>query len=228
MTYNSAIKSIRDGSPRVLPVIPHAKNEEWNDRLGMSGPINGLDSSWTTFGAAQTRSYKNGRLVLTGTGGAITTPNVTGMYKAQPSTPYTVTCEVAIDRHTRYNITRLGFCDSSGTMKLWAFGLFQDTAVDGDEFRRTALFVSRYASVTSQTSSIASIIVVSRSVWLRVTNDGSNCAASWSQTGIEGTYDTFVSESYATALLTPTRFWIGMDPFDTADPVGEFGPVRVT
>lgn len=214
--------------PRTPPVTANAKDEEWSDATGMSGTVNGLDGSWTTFGASQSRAYNNGKLVLTGTAAGGTSPNIAGMYKAQPSTPYTVTCEVALCRHTNYNMVELGFSDSGGTMKLWGLALFQDPVTNTDEYRRTALIVNRYASVTSRTSANSPFVIVSRSVWLQIKNDGSNCIARWSPSGVAGSFEDIATESYATVLLTPTRFWVGTDPFSTNTPVVQIGPVRVT
>lgn len=211
------------------PVTTNAKSEEWDDRTGMSGTINGLDASWTTFGASQSRAYNNGKLVLTGTASGGFSPNIAGMYKAQPSTPYTVTCEVAHCRHTNYNMAHLGFCDSSGTMKLWGIEFSQEPVTNVDEYRRVYFDVGRYASVTSRTSSSTpTISAMPRVVWLQITNDGSNCIARWSPTGVAGSFEVLLSESYATALLTPTRFWVGTNPFSTSTPVVQIGPVRVT
>lgn len=214
--------------PLTKPTSPNAKDEYWDDTSGNSGTGNGLDSSWTAFGAAQTRAYASGALVLSGTASGGATPNLTGLYKTQPSTPYTVTVRVALSRHTNYNMVQLGFTDSGGTMKLWGLALFQDPVVSTDEYRRTELIINRYASVTSRTSTNTGFIVVLRELWLQVTNDGSNCIARWSPSGTPGSYEVIATESYATALLTPTRFALILDPFSTNTPVGEYGPVKVT
>lgn len=210
--------------PRTLPVSPNPKDEEWNDHAGMSGPVNGLDASWTaTSGGLQSIAYGNGRAIVTVTGGA--TPGLAGYVKTQPSTPYTVTCELALDRHTSFNEASIGFFDGT---KFWVGQLYQDNVTSVDEYRRVGFTTWRYSNLNTRTSSGNGYVIASRSVWMQVTNDGANLSWGWSPTGVAGTFETVQTDSYAAALLTPTHFFIGADALSLITAVCEFGPVRVT
>lgn len=210
-------------SPKTPPTSPSSYNEEWNDASGMSGVNNGLAAAWTTFGAAQTRNYNNGCLVLTGTGSGGTTPNLTGIYKTAPSTPYTVTVEVAVINRTVYGVVGVGLRRGS-TGKFVQGSVFCSTAPE----TITGAY-SRYDSPTSRAAS-TNFTYTSRMVWLRMKNDGTNWVFSLSPTGIEGTYTIILTEALSThfGANLPDQFCLTLDPFDPSTPYGQYGPVRVT
>lgn len=229
MTYRPSLKALLLDQ-RTPPVTPHAKDEEWNDKAGMSGTVNGLDPSWSVIGnTLSSAAVSNGRAVLTFTSSGTQTGNqLAGYAKTQPATPYTVTCEVAFIGPLQVTGIGIGFRDHvSG--KMWAAQLYQDAVTSVDEYRRVGFSTKRYASHTSVASSGAGFVHAVRSLWMQITNDGSNLLWAWSVTGVAGTFENVVTESYATALVTPTQFMVYVDPSALGRTArGQFGPVRVT
>lgn len=213
-----------ENHPLTPPTSPNAKDEEWDDTTGMSGPTNGLDSSWTAFGASQTLAYANAKLIITGTAAGSATPNMTGLYKTAPSTPYTVTTVIYIPTEEIYNYTLLGLRRGS-TDKMVAMVFADET---NDYFQKRTYM--RYNSVTSFSGQVGSTNVTVRELWVRIANDGTNVTASYSYSGVEGSFVTQNSETLATHFsgTNPDQIFIGLDPFNTTTPKAIFGPVRIT
>lgn len=213
--------------PLTPPASPNALDEEWNDGSGMSGTGNGLDASWTTFGASQTRAYNNAKLVLTGTASGGVSPNIAGMWKTAPgSTPYSVTTEVMIATFSNFNFCYVGLRrGSTGNMLL--FGIYLDGSA--------VYFHSVQGYTAPTTRNRADVYGINmgapspRTIWVRVTNDGTNAKFYTSNSGVEGTFVLRYSETLSTQFSTnvPDEFMIAVDPFSTATPVCQFGPVRV-
>ena len=192
----------------------------------MSGTGNGLDASWTTFGASQTRAYAAGKLILTGTASGGVSANVTGMYKSQPSTPYTVTVELVLPKRQNYNFILVGL--RRGSTGYMLAGCLMDNSTSGN----VQMQVHAYTANTTrsrgdiQTADISQ----SRRIFLRVKNDGTNAVFYYSISGVEGTFIQYYTETLATQFTggnVPDQFFIGLDPFNTTTPTGQFGPVRV-
>lgn len=214
------------GDPRTPPASPNAKDEEWDDSSGMSGTGNGLDAKWTTFGASQTRSYAGGKLILTGTASGGISANVTGMWQSQPSTPYTVTVELVLPKRQNYNFMLVGFRRASTGYML--AGCLMDNSTN----LNVQMQVHAYTANTTrsrgdiQTADISQ----SRRIFIRGKNDGTNAIFYYSMSGVEGTFIQWYTETLATQFSTnvPDQFFIGLDPFNTTTPIGEFGAVRVS
>jgi hypothetical protein len=223
--------------PRTPPVVPNAKDEEWNDHAGMSGLVNGMAAAWTQFGdlwsgtIAQTQTGRSTVIDATSSG-----PNngnrPSGYYRTAPTPPYSVTCELAQCSYRVQNELGIGF-RQSGTGELWLAALFQGNAVGGgaDDFRMVWNYHARHSSEHNAlvSNSAGFTHAIRSSVWFRITDTGSNLEYAWSPTGVEDTFETVVSENYATALLTPDQFLFYVNTTSNGNTArGEFGPLRVT
>jgi hypothetical protein len=198
-------------------------DEEWDDATGMSGTNNGLDASWTAFGAAQTRSYASANLVLLGTASGGASANVTGLWKTAPSTPYTVIVPVSLCGSAQYNFTMLGLRRGSTGYLLTVFLYLTAGAILAN--------VSGYTAVTTRNrSDLYNAAWGTRDAWLRLTNNGTNATFYLSTSGVAGTFLQVYTETLATQFSTdvPDQYFIGLDPYSTTAPLGKFGPVRVT
>jgi hypothetical protein len=213
--------------PLTRPTSGNARDEEWDDTTNMSGPVNGLAPAWTTFGAAQTRAYASTKLVLTGTAAGGVSPNATGMWKAAPTTPYTVTIPVTPGNDQNYNYMGVGL-RSSVSGKFVLMGFYLDT----NGLQDSGIQYLRYNSATSLASA-SSLRKLSTcpTLWVQITNDGTNIIARYSVSGVVGTFTQFLTElltSHFSGGNLPDEFCLVLDPFSVNTPVGQFGPVRVS
>jgi hypothetical protein len=211
---------------RTPPASPSSANEEWNDTTGMSGPINGLASSWTVLGGAgtQTRTYTGGRVVIVGSasGGASTFPSL--IYRALPSTPYTITTEALVHSWVNYHGAIVGLRNSSTGVMLFFVLLYGASPV-------IQVSVQGYTNVTTRNRQDLGIYAVQPAphFWLQINNTGTNVIFRGSRTGLPGsflqTYTEALSTQFGASLPDQVILWV--DPWSATVPTVEFGPLRV-
>lgn len=124
-----------DGKPTVntLPAVPNAKDDEFNDGTGFSGPVNGLSGKWSLHNLADSPNP----LILDDTKGpgcllfniATNKPQEQAIYESAPSGDFRVTCRAMFGGEGDRQMWGPMILDSSGN----GLGIaMEDSNLSGD------------------------------------------------------------------------------------------------
>ncbi|MBN9090214.1 MAG: hypothetical protein J0J01_25160 [Reyranella sp.] len=137
--------------------------------------ITGL-TSWLNQGSAAVSDSTVGVCIDAPTSG--TSTNLTGRFKASPSTPYTVTALVAATRYSNtLNGVGIGWYDGSAKLHLLSYQINNGAPY---------LAVNKWTNVTtfSATDVTSAMNAFAQPIWLQVSDDGTNAAFRFSQDGL--------------------------------------------
>lgn len=209
-----------------------AKDEFWDDTSNMSGPVNGLDASWTEAGNSPPaeRVFSDGRCHVAISNASANKAWI--LYKTAPSTPWTITVPVWINSLTNYNpCGPMARASSSG--KFIALAVLQNAATPTD----FELQLERYTSPTGRStfSSASGNFGCERLFWLRINYDGTTFTFSYALGGAGGRgaqWHQWATEAKSSFFGTDTIDGVGLylDSLTTNAPgfYASFGPVIFT
>lgn len=168
---------------------------------------------FTSFGTGLTAVNTAFGVNLTKAGNG-TAHNLSGLYKAAPGTPYTITVPMQWNGSNKeYTIAGIGWSD--GTGYVWMYAITNDPG-GGGPTGQMKIGVGKYTNTTTFSADYLqefSNVMASDILWFRIKDDGTNRICYFSKDGV----NFFQFHSIGrTDFLTPTRNVLIVNPYSTA------------